>query len=171
MKKENRLHRRRNFALNYPACFFSLTCYASLCLLITSFLLYLNQIPESHASLVHRLISLPPISSVSLSTSATCPSDSRLIFNYKLPGFQSSSCYRESSDNQTMEIESGWFRCGSAFFSSYKEFLGSYSQRAFNIGDKFLCGGNYEVDWDAFEYVFSSDLKVAAVERNSGGII
>lgn len=126
-----------------------------------------NRISNQHQQDIHNLISLAPLNSLSFSSTVKCPDSTRLIFSYTMPGFSKHSCYKpDSSLSNSLELGSGWIKCKSLFFKSFKLFEETTTKNIYNLGSKYICGGSEDLDINDFEYI----PKDNATRVNKGSI-
>ena len=156
MQKKNALFSRRLLALDIQGCFFSLAFWTTVGLLSLFVLLRLNSPSPIHANSVHRIISFTPSSQITITDSPNCSEDSRLLFNFVLPGFTESSCYRQLEDGSGLDVRNGWYRCKSLFFKGYKAFSSTSDQQLVGLNQSFVCAKKFDLQLSEFEYLEKS---------------
>lgn len=167
MKKEHLLHSKRFFALHHTSYFFTVGFYSCILLISLCLIILSNRISTLHQQDIYNLISLSPLNSLSFSSTVKCPDSNRLIFSYKMPGFSKYSCYKpDDSLPNSLELGSGWFKCKSLFFKSFKLFEETTTKNIYNLGSEYICGGSEDLDINDFEYI----PKDNATRVNKGSI-
>lgn len=167
MNKEGLLKSRRAFALSCPAIFFTLAFW-SLGLLLGTGAYFLVSSP-SHAvsNSIKHLISLTPVTSLSVQDTPNCPQGSRLLFRSDLPGLSDSSCYKELSESPYIDFGTGWWKCKSGLFGTYTLFEPTQTSSVWNLGEKFVCAEEMVVSMGDFYY--ANQPTSAGLEKSSSG--
>jgi hypothetical protein len=153
MKQKHRLKYRQQFALACPGFFFTLSFW-SLGLLIGTSIYFLINNPSSIQSIfVTNLVSSIPITSLDIYDTPQCPSGSRLLFSFNLPGIAETTCFRSLDDSPYIQIGTGWWRCKSGLFRGFQAFENTLTSTIWNIGQKFICVNDIELSIDHFDYI------------------
>ena len=164
MGKKHNLKYRQTFALACPGIFFTLSFWSLGLLLGTSIYFLISGPSSSQSTFISNLVKSIPLSSMNAYDSPQCPEGSRLLFTFNLPGISDKSCFRSIDYSPYIEISTSWWKCESGLFTGFQGFQNTSTSTIWNLGKKFICVKDVDINIEDFEYVEKS---TAVVEKSA----
>lgn len=148
---------RRDYALGWQSFFFSYTFWVLALLIAFSSIGLHKSVGGQQEERVKQLIEGTAYSELRTESEPNCGTSGRLVFEYNILGVAKKSCYRKGDDG-LLRLYNGFFKCSKTLFPSRTQMEPSDKGRAYQIGGRYICGDQYDLDLDNFEFVDVGDV-------------